>query len=254
VPNLLIDLCVNEVQGYEAVVRSICGFTRSLQQLLRRCVKTAFKSQVQFPRIAVRVARWVALFLACAVWGFGVVLTLRSQLGVAPWEVLHVALSARSGISIGRVGQIVSLIIVVLAYLVADIKPGWATVVLGFLVGFFIDYWYRYVPESTLLGIRIAMLLGGIVIIGFATGLYLHLGFGAGPRDSAMLAVGELTGRSLRASRTLLEVTVLATGTVLGGPLGIGTLIYALTVGPAVQFFLWLLGMPSRTIRGEDSG
>jgi uncharacterized membrane protein YczE len=199
------------------------------------------------------VLKWVALVGACAAWGLGIDLTVRSHLGVAPWEVFHLALSTRSGISQGRIGIAASLLIVVLSFISARIKPGWATLVLGFCVGLFIDLWYLVVPRPNALGVRLFMLLSGIATVGFATALYLRLDLGAGPRDSAMFAVAKLTGRSLRLSRTLIELTVLATGIALGGPFGVGTLIYALTVGPVVQFFLKLLRVQPGSITRNDA-
>jgi uncharacterized membrane protein YczE len=203
-------------------------------------------------RISLAIVKWIALICACAVWGLGIDLTVRSHLGVAPWEVFHLALSGRSGISQGRVGITASLLIVIFSFLSARIKPGWATLVLGFSVGFFIDLWYPHVPQPQEMAMRLVALLGGIVIVGFATALYLRLGLGPGPRDSAMFAVAKLTGRSLRVSRTLLEVTVLATGIALGGPFGVGTLIYSLTIGPVVQFFLRLLRVETGAITQND--
>jgi uncharacterized membrane protein YczE len=192
------------------------------------------------------VGRWLVLFAGCVVWGLGIVLTVKGRLGVAPWEVLQVAVSGLSGLSLGRIGQLIGLFLVVLTYLVVRIKPDWATLVTMFFVGFFVDVWYPYVPDVANVGVRVAMLLGGTVVIGFATGLYLKADLGAGPRDGAMFAIRRLTGRSVRFARTTLELFVLVVGIVLGGPLGWGTLIYAVIIGPIVQFFLRLLGVNSR--------
>ncbi len=198
------------------------------------------------------VGRWLALFAGCVVWGLGIALTVKARLGVAPWEVLQVAASRLSGLSLGRVGQLIGLLLVVLTYLVARIKPRWATLVTMFFVGFFVDVWYPYVPDVDQLGWRIVMLLGGTGVIGFATGLYLRADLGAGPRDGAMFAVCKLTGSSVRRARTVLEVAALALGIALGGPLGWGTLVYALIIGPIVQLFMRVLGVSPQT--GEAAG
>jgi uncharacterized membrane protein YczE len=189
------------------------------------------------------IGRWLVLFVGCVIWGLGIALTIRGRLGVAPWEVLQVAVSRLSGLSLGRVGQLIGLLLVVLTYLAARIKPRWATLVTMFFVGFFVDVWYPYLPDVDQLGWRIVMLLGGTVVIGFATGLYLRADLGAGPRDGAMFAICRLTGSSVRLARTLLELIALALGVALGGPLGWGTLAYALIIGPIVQIFMRILGV-----------
>ena len=224
----------------------------SCRSLLQR-VRSFLQSPVWTQKVTREIGRWFALVSGCVAWGLGIDLTVKSDLGVAPWEVFQVAVSRLSGISLGHTGQIIGLILVVLTYVLARIKPRLGTVMVLFFVGSFIDLWYPYVPEFESLGLRIVTLLAGIVIIGFATGLYLRADLGAGPRDAAMFAICKLTGKSVRVSRTLLEVTVLVTGTVLGGPIGAGTLIYALSIGPVVQFFLRLLGVrPQSSWQGSS--
>jgi len=193
------------------------------------------------------IGRWLVLFAGCAVWGLGIVLTVKGHLGVAPWEVLQVAVSRLSGLTLGRVGQIIGLLLVVLSYLAARIKPKAATLVTLFFVGCFVDVWYPYVPEVDQLGWRIVMLLGGTIVIGFATALYLRADLGAGPRDGAMFAICELTGSSVRLARTVLELSALVLGIALGGPSGWGTVVYALIIGPIVQLFMRLLGANPRS-------
>jgi uncharacterized protein len=186
---------------------------------------------------------WLALFAGCVVWGLGIAMTVKGRLGVAPWEVLQVAVSRLSGLTLGRVGQLIGLLLVVLTFLAARIKPKWATLVTMFFVGFFVDIWYSRLPDVEQLGWRIVMLLGGTVVIGFATGLYLRADLGAGPRDGAMFAICKLTKSSVRRARTILEIAALALGVALGGPLGWGTLTYALIIGPIVQLFMRLLNV-----------
>lgn len=190
--------------------------------------------------------------MGCVVWGLGIVLTVKGHLGVAPWEVFQVAVSRLSGVSLGRVGQLIGLFLVVLTYAAARIRPNWATFVTMFFVGFFVDVWYPLVPEASGLVAQGAMLIGGTVVIGFATGLYLRANLGAGPRDGAMFAICQLTGATVSVARTGLEVFVLLIGVLLGGPIGLGTLVYALIIGPIVQFFLKLLGAPTQlAVRSE---
>jgi uncharacterized membrane protein YczE len=181
------------------------------------------------------------LVAGCAIWGAGIDLTVKSHLGVAPWEIFQVAVNELSGISLGRVGQLIGLVLVVITFLAAHIKPRWGTLITLFLVGSFVDIWYPYVPEVQPLAGQVLMLLAGIGMIGLATGLYLKANLGAGPRDAAMFAICKLTGRSVRFARTSLEVLILVVGTLMGGPFGVGTIVYALTIGPVVQFSLRLL-------------
>lgn len=202
----------------------------------------AQRASVDRPSAWRTAARWLALFAGCVVWGLGIAMTVKGRLGVAPWEVLQVAVSRLSGLSLGRVGQLIGLLLVVLTYLAARIKPKWATLITMFFVGFFVDVWYPLLPDAEQLGWRISMLLGGTVVIGFATGLYLRADLGAGPRDGAMFAVCKLAKSSVRRARTGLEVAALVLGVALGGPLGWGTLAYALMIGPVVQWFMRLLG------------
>lgn len=187
------------------------------------------------------LGRWSVLVAGCAIWGAGIDLTVKSYLGVAPWEIFQVAVNELSGISLGRVGQLIGLILVVITFLAAHIKPRWGTLTTLFLVGSFVDIWYPYVPEVQPLAGRVLMLLAGIGMIGLATGLYLKVDLGAGPRDAAMFAICKLTGKSVRFARTSMEVFILVVGTLMGGPFGVGTIVYALTIGPVVQFFLRLL-------------
>jgi uncharacterized membrane protein YczE len=126
------------------------------------------------------------LVAGCAIWGAGIDLTVKSHLGVAPWEIFQVAVNELSGISLGRVGQLIGLVLVVITFLAAHIKPRWGTLITLFLVGSFVDIWYPYVPEVQPLAGQVLMLLAGIGMIGLATGLYLKANLGAGPRDAAM--------------------------------------------------------------------
>lgn len=187
--------------------------------------------------------RWAELLIGCVIWGAGIDFTIKSHLGVAPWEVFQVAVSNLSGISLGRVGQMMGLSLVLLTYVMARIKPRLGTVMSLVLVGAFVDIWYPYIPEVQSPIWKVPSMLAGIVMIGFATGLYLKADLGAGPRDAVMFAVCKLTGKSVRFARTSLEVFILITGTLLGGPIGLGTAIYAAMIGPVVQFFLKVLNV-----------
>jgi uncharacterized membrane protein YczE len=140
-------------------------------------------------------------------------------------------------LTLGRVSQSVGFIII-LASLFFHIYPGIGTILNMILIGFFIDLINPHVPFMHQLGIQFGMLGFGVLIIGVASGLYINANLGAGPRDSLMLGLSNKTGRSIRLVRNSMEVVVLMIGFLLGGPVGIGTVVYALAIGPCVQFFL----------------
>jgi uncharacterized protein len=166
------------------------------------------------------------------------VLQLESDLGLGPWDVLNQGLSERTPLSFGAANIVVALVVLVLAWsLGARIGPG--TVANAVLIGVFVDLVLRLAFVERLssqpLGARVALLVGGILLVGLGSGLYIGAALGAGPRDSLMLVGARRTGARLGIVRTVLEIAVAAVGFALGGTLGIGTLAFALGVGPAVE-------------------
>lgn len=165
-------------------------------------------------------------------------LQLESDLGLGPWDVLNQGLSERTPLSFGAANIVVALVVLVLAWsLGARIGPG--TVANAVLIGVFVDLLLRVDLVERLssesLEARITCLVGGILLVGLGSGLYIGAALGAGPRDSLMLVGARRTGARLGVVRTVLEIAVAAVGFALGGTLGIGTLAFALGVGPAVE-------------------
>lgn len=154
-----------------------------------------------------------------------------------PWGCFHVGITRHLPLTLGRVSQGVGFIII-LASLFLHIYPGIGTILNMILIGFFIDLINPHIPFMHQLGIQFGMLGFGVLLIGVASGLYINANLGAGPRDSLMLGLSRKTGRSIRLVRNSMEVVVLVSGFLLGGPVGIGTVVYALAIGPCVQFFL----------------
>lgn len=167
-------------------------------------------------------------------YGVSIALMLASGLGVDPWDVFHQGLSQRTGISFGSVVIGVSLL-VLLVWIPLRQRPGLGTVANALLVGLVADATLAILPRPEMLSWQLLMLTTGIVANGIATGLYISAGLGPGPRDGLMTGIAARTGRSIRLVRTIIELSVLATGWVLGGPVGVGTLLYAISIGPIVQ-------------------
>ncbi|MFI6643051.1 YitT family protein [Streptomyces sp. NPDC050504] len=184
------------------------------------------------------VRRLSQLYVGLALYGVSSALLVRSALGLEPWGVLHQGLSELTGLTIGTVSIVVGAAVLLL-WVPLRQKPGLGTVSNVFVVGLAMDATLALVPDHSYgLAADVPLLVAGIVLNGAATGLYIAARFGPGPRDGLMTGLHARTGRSIRLMRTAIEVAVVATGFALGGSVGIGTLAYALAIGPLAQFFL----------------
>ena len=184
--------------------------------------------------------RLLQLYLGLIAYGVSMVLMLQSQLGLMPWDVLHQGLSLQSGWPMGRVAIVVGAL-VLLAWIPIRQRPGLGTVSNVIVIGLTFDATLHLMGglmASLGMPARIALLLVGIVLNGFATAAYIGAHFGPGPRDGLMTGLAKRTGASVRLVRTLIEGSVLLTGFLLGGTLGFGTLLYALAIGPLIQALL----------------
>lgn len=180
--------------------------------------------------------RFVNLVIGLVLFGAGIGLMLQSGLGVAPWDVLHQGLAERFGLTVGVWSIIVSMAILV-CWLPLREPYGVGTVLNAVIIGIVIDLTVRLVPAPGGLVARIFLVAAGIVTVGFASGLYIGARLGPGPRDGLMTGIAR-RGRSLRLTRTVIEVSALAAGWLLGGTVGVGTIAFALLMGPLVHFFL----------------
>jgi uncharacterized membrane protein YczE len=204
-------------------------------------------SRVEFRRRAPR------LLLGLVILGVGVALLVRSRLGLAPWDVLHQGISDRTGVPIGTVGIAVGFP-VLLGWLPLRQPLGVGTVINVVLVGIVIDVVLPQVPTPHVLAVRIAFMLGGVLLMSIGFGFYIGAGLGAGPRDGLMTGIAD-RGHSLRVVRTIFEVTVLVVGWLLGGTVGVGTVIFAFSMGPLCHFFLhWLTVRPAAPEVIETTG
>lgn len=183
--------------------------------------------------------RLVRLYVGLVMYGTSSALMVRSELGLDPWDVFHQGLSRQLHVSIGMVSIAVGAL-VLLCWLPLRQRPGLGTVSNVVLVGLSMNWALTLLPTTHYLPARAAYLAGGILLCGAATGLYINARFGPGPRDGLMTGIPPRTGLSIRLTRTVIEVTVLVIGWLLGGGVGVGTLAFAVLIGPLAQFFLRL--------------
>lgn len=183
--------------------------------------------------------------LGFIIFGLSIALLIRADLGTGPWAVLAVALADLTGTSPGTM-IVVTGLIVLFGTLAMREKIGWGTLGNIICIGPWVDLFLVYIPS--LKGNLILQIFGMLVAIfltGLATAVYISVNSGAGPRDSLMLAVSRITGKSVRLSRVAIEIVVVILGWTLGGPVGVGTLAFAVLIGPFVQSFFRLLKVQS---------
>ena len=186
--------------------------------------------------MALLTRRIVQLYGGLALYGLGIALQVASTLGNDPWDVFHQGLSRRFGLSIGT-WIIVAGVLVMLLWIPLRQRPGLGTISNALLVGGFADLFLYLLPHPHAVAARWSYLAAAVLIAGFATGCYIGAGFGPGPRDGLMTGLAA-RGHSVRKVRTGIEVAVLAMGWLLGGTVGIGTVVYALAIGPLAHVFV----------------
>ena len=180
---------------------------------------------------------FVRLFVGLFVCAIGIVMTINANLGLAPWDVFHQGLSKLTGITMGRAHIITGLILVIIDAVFGE-KIGWGTLFNMLCICLFIDFlmFNHLVPIFSSFIPSIIMMLLGLFIIGMGCYLYIGAGFGSGPRDGLMIALVKRTNKSVRLIKNALEVIAVTIGYILGGYVGIGTLVMALTGGYFMQF------------------
>jgi uncharacterized membrane protein YczE len=181
--------------------------------------------------------RLIQLFVGLTVYGIGMGFMVRSRLGNMPWDVFHQGLARHVRLSFGTLVIAVGAIVLLL-WIPLRQRPGIGTVSNVFVIGLAVDGTLALLPAPHPMAARIGFLVLGILLNGLASGLYIGAALGPGPRDGLMTGLSARTGRSIRLVRTGLEVAVVLAGWLLGGTLGVGTLAFALTIGPLVQLFL----------------
>jgi uncharacterized membrane protein YczE len=175
-------------------------------------------------------ARLAQMYIGLALYGVAIALEVRAGLGLDPWDVFHQGLARVLGISIGTCVILVGGIVLLLWIPLRE-RPGLGTISNVIVIGLGIDVALGYLPVPNGIALRIVTLVGGIVLCGIATGAYIGAGFGPGPRDGLMMGIAR-RGHSIRVSRTVIEVSVLVVGFALGGRVGLGTILFAVSIGP----------------------
>jgi uncharacterized membrane protein YczE len=193
--------------------------------------------------------RLFQLFWGLALYGFAMALMLRANLGLDPWDVLHQGLAPRLGLSFGMTVNLIGALVLLLWWPLRQ-RPGIGTVCNIVVIGTAVDLSLMLLPDPQGLGWRFSWLVTGIILNGIAGGAYIGAGLGPGPRDGLMTGLCRRTGWPVKRVRTGIELAVLATGWLLGGTLGIGTILYAVTIGwivhHALPFFTLIPPNPAR--------
>ncbi len=192
--------------------------------------------------------RLLRLVVGLFLYGFTMAMMVESTLGLDPWDVFHEGVAKQVPLTFGQV-VIVTGAVVLLLWIPLKQMPGIGTVLNVIVIGLAADFGIALIDQPDNIWLRGLLLVGGVVGNGFAGALYIGAQLGPGPRDGLWLGLVRRTGRSVRFWRTTIEVTVLAAGFLLGGTVGVGTVLYAVTIGPIVQVFLPLVDVKLRDAR-----
>lgn len=210
-----------------------------MKREMRTVVQTKEKQgqdRVVRSKLLTLLVRWIIFTVGLIVMAFGIAMMIKAELGSAPWDVFHIGLTLQFGLTIGTWSIIVGILIIALTSALTKSWPQLGALANMVLVGVFIDIfmylfaWY----EPTHLAVQLIMLIMGIGIIGLGIGIYIAPNCGAGPRDSLMLALTQITGWKVQYVRAMMEVIVLLIGWILGGPVFIGTLLFCMSIGSVV--------------------
>jgi uncharacterized membrane protein YczE len=189
--------------------------------------------------------RLIQLYVGLVAYAVSMAFVIHSDLGNMPWDVFHQGLARQVGLSIGFWVIAVGLLIL-LAWIPLRERPGLGTVSNILVIGFLIDIALDLLPVPQPMAARIGYLVAGILLNGIATALYVGARMGPGPRDGLMTGLVRRTGRSVRLVRSSMEIVVVLAGIALGGTFGVGTILYAVSIGPLVQVFLPRFTVPER--------
>ena len=186
--------------------------------------------------------RLTQLYVGLVLYGVSLGMMYRGALGLAPWDVLHSGLTRHVPITIGQAVVLMSFVVLLLWIPLRE-TPGLGTISNALVVGFSADATLALLDRPDNMAFRAALMVGGVALCGLASAMYIGAQFGRGPRDGLMTGLARRTGLSLRLVRTSLEVTVVVIGLLLGGAIGLGTVLYALAIGPLTQRWLpaWIV-------------
>jgi len=190
------------------------------------------------------------LLLGLIVFGLGIALMAQAGLGLGPWEAFHQGIARITGLALGTVSILVGVPVLALWWPL-DERPGIGTILNVVLIGTATNVGIAVIPEMSQPQPQLVMMLAGVLVIGIGSGLYLAADLGPGPRDGLMTGVHHRFGWSIRRARTLIEVIVLVAGWLLGGTVGLGTVVFAFGIGPVVQVALGVFDRDGRLDRGR---
>jgi uncharacterized membrane protein YczE len=199
-----------------------------------------------------RLRRLAQLYAGLVLYGVSASMLLLAGLGVDPWDVLHQGLSRRLGLGVGTWVLIVGALVLLL-WIPLRQRPGFGTVSNAIVVGLVVDVMLAIFSPIHGLALRLAVMFAGVALNGIATGAYIGAGLGPGPRDGLMTGLAA-RGHSIRVVRTCIEVTVLITGWLLGGTVGLGTVVYALGIGPIAHVSIPLLTIRMSAVEPSPPG
>lgn len=196
--------------------------------------------------------RFASLIFGLFLFALGIVMTMNANLGYAPWDVFHKGMSNILGISIGNASILLGLVICVVVALAGE-KLGMGTILNMILIGIFLDriLELRVIPLMNGFPAGIVMMMAGLFVISFGSYFYMGSGFGAGPRDSLMVVLERKTGLPVGVSRALIESSAVLLGWLMGGPVGLGTVLAAFGIGFCIQTTFSLLKFKTTNIRHE---
>ena len=188
--------------------------------------------------------RLVQLMVGLGIYGLGIALMVHAKIGIAPWDVFAQGISVQTHLSFGISSVIVSVIVLIAWIPLKKQKPGIGTVLNAVLIGIFADLWTPFLPTFSEYWANVAVFLVGMVIVAFATGMYIGSKLGSGPRDGLMVGTQQVLGWPFWLVRTMYEGTVLTIGWLMGGQVREGTLIFAVSIGYLMQTSMRLFGIP----------
>jgi uncharacterized membrane protein YczE len=209
----------------------------------RSTVRERFDLRAALPRLP-------GLLVGLVLFGVGIALMVVAGLGLGPWEALNQGIARQTGLAIGTVSILLGIPILALWWPLGE-RPGIGTLINVVLIGTSTNVALSVLPTATEPASQVALMLAGVVMVGLGSGLYLAADLGPGPRDGLMTGVHHRFGWSIRRSRTIIELTVLGLGWALGGTVGLGTVVFALGIGPLVQAFLGIFDRDGRVGRGR---
>lgn len=197
--------------------------------------------------ICIKITR---LFAGLFLYSIGIVMTINANLGLGPWDVFHQGITGHFPVTLGQASMMVGLLIIIFNSFLGE-KLGWGTITNMFFIGLFIDFLMknRWIPIFDHYILQVIMMCLGMFIIGIASYYYIGAGLGSGPRDGLMVVLTKKTGKSVRFIRNSIEITASTLGYLMGGFLGIGTIIIAFSIGYFVQFAFKLFKFDVKTVQ-----